>query len=92
MTLDEVQSVYLVNPILESLISLCAGMSYAKARVRTRNLHPGSALCVCTSAETLFAGACGAKSFLSQPSSHTRIWMIFRVSLENVLVSTFLFC
>ena len=67
-------------------------MSYAKAHVCARSLHPSIALCVSTSAETLFAGACGAESFISQPSSHTRIWMIFRVPLENVLVPTFLFC
>lgn len=92
MMLGKVKSVDLVNPILESLISLCAGMSYAKAHVRARDLHPRIALCVCTSVETLFAGAHGAESFFSQPSSHSRIWMVFHVPLENVLVSTFLFC
>lgn len=45
--LDKVQIVYFVNPILESLISLCAGMSYAKAHVHARKLHPSTGLCVC---------------------------------------------
>lgn len=42
--LDEVQSVRLVNPILERLISLCAGMTYANAHVHTRNVHPSVGL------------------------------------------------
>lgn len=65
MILGKVKSVDLVNPVLESLISLCAGMSYAKACIRASDLHPGIALCVCTSVETLFAGTRGAVLFFS---------------------------
>lgn len=69
VTLDKVQSVNLVNPVLESWSG-----SHPEAHVPARSLRPGTAVCVaCSSAGTSLQELWGTEPFLPQPGSHARV-------------------